>query len=94
MAYANLKAQCYDLLAQKINTTTDIRLLETEHKDLVIEELDAISREKPENERLFLVSDKKKLHDILGRSPDFADTIMMRMYFEVVPKKTVFVGVL
>jgi phage terminase large subunit len=30
---------------------------------------------------------KEKVKEIIGRSPDFSDAMMMRMYFELVPKK-------
>ncbi len=31
---------------------------------------------------------KDKIKELIGRSPDFADTIMMHEYFELKPKKT------
>ena len=32
------------------------------------------------------IEGKEKMKEILGRSPDFADAIMMRMIFDVAPK--------
>ena len=67
-----------------------MRLLDDSNKDLIIEELDVVSREKPDDEKIYRVTTKEKIKQILGRSPDFADTIMMRMFFEVMPKEKFF----
>jgi phage I-like protein len=35
---------------------------------------------------------KDKVKEVIGRSPDFSDTLMMRMYFEYAPKFSPIVG--
>jgi hypothetical protein len=34
------------------------------------------------------VISKDKIKEVLGRSPDYADTLMMRMWFELRPRIT------
>ena len=34
---------------------------------------------------------KYKVRELLGRSPDYADALMMRMYFELVPKTNIII---
>ncbi len=84
--FVKAKDECYFKLAEyveraKVNFRCD-------HKDKIIKELEAIRREKPDGDTKLRVIDKEKQKALLnGRSPDFADMIMMRMYFELHPNR-------
>ena len=82
--YRNLKTQCYYKLAEKINkneigvTTNDIMI-----KQYIIEELEQVrSKDHDKDTKLSIIS-KDVIKSLIGRSPDFADSLAMRMYHEV-----------
>ena len=92
--FANLKAQCSYKLAEMINKheiAVDIEpgqfvsevpgmTLEV-FKEMLTEELDQIkSKDKDKDTKLKVLS-KEEVKEYLGRSPDFSDTMMMRMAF-------------
>jgi len=80
--YANLKAQCTYVMAKLFN---DRRIYIQDRKFLsnFERELQYIRR-KPEVNKLQIES-KEVIKQLLGHSPDFADMLMMRMYFEIKP---------
>lgn len=102
--YANLKAQCSYLLADKVNKheiAIDIEpgqfksevngiTLET-FKELLIEELEQIKSKDKDKDTKLKVRTKEEVKEDIGRSPDFSDTLMMRMYFEY-PQKILIGG--
>lgn len=82
--YANLKTQCYYELANAINNSK-IRVegLTEEDKERLIEELEVVKERNSDNDKKIEMITKDKIKELLGRSPDLADTLMMRMYFEL-----------
>jgi hypothetical protein len=88
--YQNLKSQCYFKLADLINNN-GLWICETEYKDQIIEELEQVKRHNIDKDGKLAVIPKEKVKELLGRSPDFSDALMMRMYFELEPKQEVFV---
>ncbi len=86
--YANLKSQCYFRLAERINKNELFLQCDDESvKQLIIEELEQVKRHKMDSDGKLSVVPKDKVKEVLGRSPDFADTLMMREYFDLKPKK-------
>lgn len=83
--FFNLKAQCYYLLAEHINDR-EIHYTPEGHRDKVIEELAWIKRDKMDTDMKLRVLPKEKVKEGIGRSPDFADNMMMRMVFELRPE--------
>jgi phage terminase large subunit len=82
--YLNLRAQCYytlsDYVAQgKISFRTKI----LEYQQFITEELEQIRAKDVDKENKLRIIPKEEIKGVLQRSPDFADTLMMRMYFEV-----------
>ncbi len=82
--FKNLKTQCYYKLAEKINkneigvTTSDIMI-----KQYIIEELEQVrSKDHDKDTKLSIIS-KDVVKSLIGRSPDFSDSLAMRMYYEV-----------
>tara|TARA_R110000764_G_scaffold86056_1_gene166666 strand:- start:10361 stop:11677 length:1317 start_codon:yes stop_codon:yes gene_type:complete len=81
--FQNLKTQCYFKLAEFVNDGK-VAINETRHKQTIIEELEIIKRDKldKDTQKLCIVP-KDTMKALLGRSPDFADALMMRMWYEV-----------
>ena len=88
--YANLKTQCAYLLADKVNKRlAAVRTDDVQIRTWITEDLEQIREANTE------VDDQKKrlvpkdaVKEVLGRSPDFGDTLVMRAAFELrEPKK-------
>mgnify|MGYP001218035684 FL=1 len=82
--YQNLKTQCYYKLADMINrgqigvSTNDIKF-----KELLIQELEMVKRTNIDKDSKLSILSKDKVKDLIGRSPDYSDALMMRMYYEL-----------
>jgi len=82
--YANLKTQCYYKLADLINkgqigiSTNDIRF-----KEAMIQELEQVRRVNMDKDTKLAIMSKDKIKDLIGRSPDYSDALMMRCYYEL-----------
>lgn len=81
--FKNLKAQCGWKLAEMINEHK-IAIRVPERRDVIIEEVTSILRDKQIDgdgkKQLISKEDVKKQ---IGKSPDVADTLLMRMWFEL-----------
>lgn len=81
--YGNLKAQCAFKL-QEYMRAGKIRIhCDDEAKQLLIEELEQIKEKDIDKDNKIYLESKSKIKEDIGRSPDFFDAIMMRMYFEL-----------
>lgn len=84
--YQNLKTQCYYLLANKINTRgISIKNCPLNFRERLIEDLEQVKRKDPDKDSKLMLVPKDEIKEILGRSPDYSDALMMRMWFELVP---------
>lgn len=84
--YLNLRAQCYYYLAKKINKREiAVRTQNSKIKTYITEELEQIKAHNRDKDTKLQVVPKEKIKEHLGRSPDFADTLMMRAMFEFLP---------
>lgn len=84
--YENLKSQCYFRLADRINKNGLYLECESEEQEqLIKEELEQVKIKNVDSDGKKGVMPKKKVSEIIGRSPDFADTMMMREWFELKP---------
>lgn len=84
--YKNLRSQCGFMLAEYImnhKMAISAKLGEKEKEEL-IEDLQALLKKKETvvEAPLQLIS-KDEVKEVLGRSPDYADMMLMRMYFEL-----------
>jgi hypothetical protein len=85
--YDNLKSQCYYLLAEDINSNTIyIEDAIPEEKEMIIQELEQVKQFKMDMDGKKRVLPKDKVKEIIGRSPDYSDLLMMRKWFELKPK--------
>ena len=84
--YKNLKTQCYYKLSDFINkgrlgvSTKDIRF-----KEALIQELEQVRRVNMDKDDKLAILSKDKIKDLIGRSPDYSDALMMRMFYELKP---------
>jgi phage terminase large subunit len=82
--YQNLKTQCYYTLADYVNThKIGIRIDDYDIKHQLIEELQQVKAKDLDKDGKLKILPKDEVKLKLGRSPDFSDAMMMRMYFEV-----------
>jgi len=83
--YRNLKAQCYYRLADYINLGR-ISInpeINQEIKEGLIEDLQQLRSKDPTDDMIQDIIPKDKIKKVLGRSPDYSDAMMIRMYFEL-----------
>lgn len=82
--FDNLKSQCYFRLAERINKNGIYLECESEEvKQWIIEELEQVKQKALDSDMKKGVVPKDKVKELIGRSPDFSDTIMMREYFDL-----------
>ena len=82
--YQNLKSECYYKLAQYVEENK-LTILVNGRKEQIVRELEMIKRHRADVEGKLMVTPKDVIKNRLGISPDVADYIMMRMYFELNP---------
>tara|TARA_R110002012_G_scaffold5260_3_gene24179 strand:+ start:703 stop:2013 length:1311 start_codon:yes stop_codon:yes gene_type:complete len=82
--YQNLKTQCYYKLADLINkgqigiTCNDVNV-----KNDIIEELEQVRTKDADKDNKLQILSKDTIKAIIGRSPDYADALAMRCYYEI-----------
>jgi phage terminase large subunit len=97
--YKNLRSQCWFKLADFVNDNLIyIECADEEVKLMITEELDVIKEINEGSEKKKAIipkggsgkedENKVTIKSLLGRSPDFGDGLMMRMWFEVAAETT------
>lgn len=90
--FDNLKSQCYFAMAELINKggifiNFDLGAMTgvggKSVKQLLSEELEQVRQKDVDGDKKKGVMPKDKVKEILGRSPDYSDGLMMRMIFEM-----------
>ena len=82
--YGNLRGQCYDALGKLVmGAKISILTEDSQIKDDIIEELSQVKQKDIDKDGKFFIIPKEKIKEDLGRSPDFADCLMMRMVFDL-----------
>jgi hypothetical protein len=81
--FVNLKAECFFKLAEYIELNRVI--FPQGHRDVIVKELDLIRRKNPDGDGKLAVTGKEEIQRTHGMSPDYADAIAMRMFFELFP---------
>lgn len=80
--YQNLKSQCTYKLADLVNRHCIAVTAESHVRTLLIEELEQIKTKDIDKDQKLRIRSKDEIKELLGRSPDYADALMMRMYLE------------
>lgn len=86
--YENLKAQCADLAANKVNE--DLVYVSPKHgiiKERITEDLESFRERDGEKEGYFRLIKKEDQKKILGRSPDFGDMFIQRAVFDLITRR-------
>jgi phage terminase large subunit len=87
LQYQNLKTQCYYKLAEVIQSNNlYIHSEDANVNDEITKELEQVKRDKIDSDGKLQLMSKDKVKQAIGRSPDYSDALMMRMYFEFKPK--------
>ena len=81
--YANLKTQCYFKLKYLLEKREMLIDASGEIKERIGNELDNILLKDVDNENKIKLESKEDMKKRLWHSPDYADAIMMRMYWEL-----------
>lgn len=86
--YNNLRSQCYFKLSDYVNENrlylNDVNVNE---RNEIVQELEIIKQKNIDNDSKLSIIAKDDMKKIIGHSPDEADCLMMRMYFEIPIKK-------
>ncbi|HUR65452.1 MAG TPA: terminase family protein [Chitinophagaceae bacterium] len=87
--FANLKSECGYKLAEKINKR-EIKIICTdEQRQKIIEEIGVLkAKDVDADESRKRIISKEEMKDLLGRSPDYLDMLLMGMYFELFKRRT------
>lgn len=84
--YQNLKTQCYYALADRINTSSVyLNTNDITARNSIIQELEQVRRKNFDKDTKLQLVSKDEVKLAIGRSPDYSDAIMMRMYYELKP---------
>jgi len=83
--FFNLKAQCYYYLAEYVKDNR-IFIKDKNWRKQIIEELEQINKLPIADDGKIRLEPKDAIRERLGRSPDFADILQMRLLFELSPK--------
>ena len=82
--YQNLKTQCFYKLADLINKgQIGINCADINIKNIIIEELEQVRTKDADKDTKLQIIPKDTIKAILGRSPDYADALAMRCYYEI-----------
>lgn len=85
--FSNLKSQCYFKLAEMINKgEIFVDCNDSVIRELLTQELEQVKQYNMDKDGKKQIIPKDKVKEVLGRSPDYSDALMMRMYFEFAPK--------
>ncbi|MFS4446721.1 terminase large subunit domain-containing protein [Maribacter sp. 2307UL18-2] len=83
--FANLKTQCYFKLAEMINDGLIHVRCSPEVEKSLSQELEWVRLPKEIDTSKITILSKERIKEYLGRSPDYSDALMMRMWFILRP---------
>jgi len=83
--YSNVKSQCYFMISELINQRAIFYVSKT-GVEFLSQELEYVKVKDLDKDGKFSVLPKEKVKELLGRSPDYSDALMMRCWFELQPK--------
>jgi hypothetical protein len=82
--YINLKSQCYFKQAERIQANgLYIICPDPSIKELITEELEQVKQKDADKDGKKAVIPKEQVKELIGRSPDYSDALMMREWFEL-----------
>ncbi|MGN6436864.1 MAG: phage portal protein [Agriterribacter sp.] len=86
--YKNLQSQCAYMFASKVNAREMyVRCDDQEERDEITEDVEMTKRKEVDTDKKLAILPKEDVKKLLGRSPDNRDMLLMRMWFELSPKR-------
>lgn len=86
--YANLKSQCYFKFAERVQRSeVFINCPDPSVKEFIIQELEQVKQINADKDGKKTIIPKDQIKDLIGRSPDYSDALMMREWFDLMPKQ-------
>lgn len=88
--YDNLKSQCAFKFAEKVNKSGYYiqAKLTTIEKDEIIQELEQLKAKNIDIDSKKGIVSKDKIKELIGRSPDWLDMLIMREWFDLIPEQS------
>lgn len=86
--YDNLKSQCSFRMAKRINKNGIFIECDESDREEIVEEMEQVKEKEVDSDKKIGILPKPKVKEVLGRSPDNWDCIMMREWFELIPRLT------
>jgi hypothetical protein len=86
--YQNLKTECGYKLAEKAGLIWLKCGLPDREKEMIRQELGMLKTYEADKDGKLRILPKEKIKEHIGRSPDWLDIFIMRMYYEVIPVRT------
>lgn len=90
--YNNLKSQMYFRLAKEITDGNVFVDCPEEIRDIIVQELEQVKQYNMDKDGKKQIVPKDKIKELLGRSPDYSDMLMMRMWFLYKIKRNISFG--
>lgn len=85
--FSNLRSQCCYKLAEYVNQRKiAVPIANPELREQLLQELEQIKAKDHDKDGKLQIVPKEDIKEKIGRSPDLADNLMMRMFFEFAPK--------
>lgn len=90
--YNNLKSQMYFRLAKEITDGNMFVDCQDDIRDIIVQELEQVKQYNMDKDGKKQIAPKDTVKELLGRSPDYSDMIMMRMWFFYKIKRNISFG--
>jgi len=90
--FVNLKTQCYYKLAEIINRNEIYVNCNELQERMITEELEMVRLAKEVDAQKIALKNKDEIKKIIGRSPDYSDGLMLRVWFELKPPRKIVLG--
>jgi len=90
--FVNLKTQCYYKLAEIINRNEIYVNCNELQERMLTEELEMVRLAKEVDAQKIALKNKDEIKKIIGRSPDYSDGLMLRVWFELKPPRKIVLG--
>lgn len=87
--FENLQAQCAFKLAERINSGgIYFECQDSKIREHTIEELEQLKQKDPDKDGKKGIVGKEMVKSLIGRSPDYRDMLLMRMWFDLKPNRS------
>lgn len=87
--YSNLKSECGYKLAELFDSISISANVDEATKDIINAELGQLKTYDSDKDNKLKILPKEKIKENIGRSPDYLDAFIMRMYFECKPVRPI-----